>query len=370
MKTTDGSSAATRRITRRGFWAMLAAAALAIAAAPAMFSGSAPARGDEPGRSIVGGNGPIKNELDPQTKAAVKRGLDWLHGRVQVNGQFADEGGNSVAVVSLAGIAFLANGSMPDDGPYGDVTDKILGYVLDNCQPSGLISAPNNGEPMYGHGFATLFLSEVYGMSHRPDVGEKLRNAIRLIVNTQQPNAGGWRYTPQPVDSDISVTICQVMALRAARNAGVEVPNSTIENAIDYVRKSQNIDGGFNYTLYSGGSAFPRSAAGVACLYYMRTGDQFGDQIKKGISYLSTMNTNNMAFSQGNFYYGNYYCTQAMFMYGGDAWENYWPSIKKTLLAKQDAQGSWSGETGPVYCTSMALIMLQIPNRLLPILEK
>src|SRR5438874_8417867 len=123
-------------------------------------------------------------------------------------------------------------------------------------------------------------------MTSRHVVVEKLHNAIRLIVNCQQPTVGGWRYEPRPDDSDISVTICQIMALRAARNAGVYVPPSTINNAIKYVKNSQEPDGGFRYIISSGGSAYPRSAAGVACLYYTRTGDQFGDEIKRGISYL------------------------------------------------------------------------------------
>ena len=46
--------------------------------------------------------------------------------------------------------------------------------------------------------------------------------ACRLIVNTQN-DEGGWRYNPVPYDADVSVTICQVMALRSARNAGIEV---------------------------------------------------------------------------------------------------------------------------------------------------
>ena len=64
-------------------------------------------------------------------------------------------------------------------------------YLLDNTQPSGFISvddAESHG-PMYGHGFATLFLAEVYGMSPRDDLREKLTRAVDLIVRTQ--NDGG-----------------------------------------------------------------------------------------------------------------------------------------------------------------------------------
>ena len=211
-------------------------------------------------------------------------------------------------------------------------------------------------------------------MSQRPDLKEKLENAVRLIVLTQNKE-GGWRYQPLPQDADISVTICQVMALRAARGAGIKVPTKTIDAAISYVKNSQEPDGGFRYVLSSPGSAYPRSAAGVACLYYMRTGDSLEAEIKKGITYLKGQlpNLASRDNSDGHFYYGNYYATQAMFMYGGDAWKAYWPAIRQNLLARQQAagaSGSWSGESGPVYATSMALIMLQVPNRLLPILQK
>jgi len=331
-----------------------------------------PAGPIEPGRSTIGGNGPIRDELNPETRAAVDKGLAYLAKNVTNTGSINNEGGDSAAIMALAGIAFLADGSLPNDGRYGLQSQKILEFMLKNCQESGLIAAPGYGQPMYGHGFATLYLAEVYGMSPRPDVGEKLHNAVRLIVNCQQPGVGGWRYQPLPQDSDISVTICQIMALRAARNAGIKVPNFTIENAIRYVKNSQEPDGGFRYVINSGGSAFPRSAAGVACLYYTRTGDAFVEEIKRGINYLKARLPGvGSDDGEGNFFYGNYYATQAMFMYGGDAWEAYWPAINKTLLQRQDkTNGNWSGETGPVYATSMALIMLQVPNRLLPILQK
>src|SRR5262249_16660112 len=147
-------------------------------------------------------------------------------------------GGDSAAMMALAGIAFLADGNMPGNGPYGPEVDRILDYVLKNCQESGLISSPNYGSPMYGHGFATLFLAEAYGMSPREDLKEKLERAIKLMVLTQNYQ-GGWRYQPAPNDADISVTICQIMALRAARGAGIKVPKRTIDMAIDYVKKSQ-----------------------------------------------------------------------------------------------------------------------------------
>lgn len=350
-------------ITRNFLLSALAAATLA--ASPLAASAQ------DDGRTIMGGVSNIKDEIDAPTRAAVDKGLAWLAKNINPNGVINSSGGDSAAIVGLAGLAFLANGSMPNDGPYGKEAQAILEFMLKNCQESGLIASPNYSQPMYGHGFATLYLAEVYGTTPREDVKNSLQKAIRLIVNCQQPNVGGWRYQPLPNDSDISVTICQVMALRAARNAGIKVPNVTIDNAIRYVRNSQEPDGGFRYVINSGGSAYPRSAAGVACLYYMRSGNDFSEEIKRGIGYLKArLPGAGNPDAEGNFFYGNYYATQAMFMYGGDAWEAYWPAVRKSLLAKQGADGSWNGEAGNVYATSMALIMLQVPNRLLPVLQK
>ena len=83
---------------------------------------------------------------------------------------------------------------------------------------------------MYSHGFATLFLAECYGMSKRTELRDKLSLAVKLIVNSQNKE-GGWRYYPKKEDADISVTVCQVMALRAAHNAGIHVPKETIDRA-------------------------------------------------------------------------------------------------------------------------------------------
>ena len=102
-------------------------------------------------------------------------------------------------------------------------------------QESGLIAADNSHGPMYGHGFATLFLGEVYGMTGDDDVKEKLQKAVRLIQNTQNKE-GGWRYQPVPYDADISVTITEIMALRAARDAGIKVEKEVVDKAIGYVR--------------------------------------------------------------------------------------------------------------------------------------
>src|SRR5258706_13043012 len=113
---------------------------------------------------------------------------------------------------------------------------------------------------------------------------EKLQKAGRLIQKTQN-REGGWRYQPVPYDADISVTITEIMALRAARDAGIKVEKEVVDKAIGYVKKCQCGDGGFSYVAGQGsGSGFARSAAGVATLYY-RAAFEGGD-LKPGPHYL------------------------------------------------------------------------------------
>ena len=314
------------------------------------------------------GSAPTEREINEPWRQSVDRGLVWLANQQGADGSFGglSHYGPHVGITALCGIAFLAEGSTPGRGRYGQVIDKTLDFVLSQQSESGLLAAETSHGPMYGHGFATLFLAEVYGMSDRSDLRESLRRSVRLIVNTQN-GEGGWRYQPVRADADISVTICQVMALRAARNVGVYVDKAVIDKAVEYVKASQNPDGGFRYMLSSGGSAFARSAAGVASLQY--AGIYGGEEVERGLEYLRRFLPPEDQ-TIGHYHYGHYYAAQAMYLAGDRYWQEWWPAIREELVQKQDAEGFWRGQAGNEYGTAMALIVLQMPNRLLPIFQK
>jgi len=311
---------------------------------------------------------PLTSEITPELRAATDKGLTWLAQKQAEDGSYGglSHYGPHVGLTGLAGLAFMSDGNMPDRGRYGTIVDKCVAFVVTHSSESGLLAAETSHGPMYGHGFATLFLAEVYGMTDRPDVRETLRRAVRLIVSTQN-DEGGWRYQPVRADADISVTICQIMALRAARNSGIYVDKGVIENAVEYVRKSQNPDGGFRYMLSSGGSAFARSAAGVAALQY--AGIYRGDEIERGLQYIGKF-TPPKDQTVGHYFYGHYYAAQAMFLAGDEYWQTWFPSVRAELLERQTPEGFWRGQAGNEYGTAMALIILQMPNRLLPIFQK
>ncbi|HID77743.1 MAG TPA: prenyltransferase [Planctomycetaceae bacterium] len=309
--------------------------------------------------------------VTPGAERAIHQGLAFLVSRQHRDGSFGSGSyrGNA-AICALGGMAFLSTGSTPERGPYGLNVSRCLDYLLGISQQSGFISAPSAAShgPMYGHGFATMFLAECYGMSPRPELRSKLRAAVKLIINTQNKE-GGWRYLPRRLDADISVTVCQVMALRAARNCGVFVPRQTIDRAIEYVTRCQNADGGFMYMSQGGESAFARSAAGVVALY--SAGVYEGPEIEKGIQYLMRFKPEpGIVRRETYYYYGHYYAVQAMWQAGGEAWRQWYPAIRNELAARQNPDGSWTSPISPEYATAMALIVLQIPNNCVPIFQK
>ncbi|MEE3055215.1 MAG: prenyltransferase/squalene oxidase repeat-containing protein [Planctomycetota bacterium] len=338
--------------------------------------------------------------IPASTARAVEKGLSYLAMHQNPDGSWTDRVGRKVhmtyrgtvaphvGVTGLVGIAFLAHGVLPGQGSAGfvmkngrkisycDVLEKALEYVMSRVSAAnGFISA--NGSRMYSHAFATLFLAEVYGTGSYRDaekVRRSLKNAIRLIVNAQNAE-GGWRYRPGAQDSDMSITVCQVMALRAARNAGVEVPLGTIQRAVNYVKKSFVPGvGAFTYQL---GLEFrgvhsrwtpALTAAGVTTLYSAGEYDAF--QINEGLRYiLRERPMRGEARYTFDYYYFQYYAVQAAFQKGGAYWERWYDSIRQDLLLLQESDGRWTDLVGANYATAMASIILQYPNQYLPITE-
>ena len=312
---------------------------------------------------------------EAQLDQAVTKGLAAL---AELQGEDGSIG-QGAGITALAGMAFLAGGHTPTNGGYRDASAGCLRYVLDNQdQLTGYLGGDFGN--MYAHGFATLYLAEVYGMSGDAKVRRSLEAALDLIFQAQN-DEGGWRYQPIPVDADISATICQVMAIRAAFNVGIggQRAEDAIGRAVQYVRSCANPDGSFTYM--AGGGRFgtegpqgvPRAAAGSMCLIGAGITDASKDAVL-GPSLTFLRNNVQEHLRGGNwFWYGQYYASQAMFHSPDeDDWANYWKMAAPIIIGHQDASGHWSQPDGygPAYGTSMALIILQIPNNYLPIFQR
>ena len=337
---------------------------LALWAAPLQAQAKAPATVEASGLELV----------TPAAQQAIQRGLEYLRGQQRDDGSFGS--GNiyrrNVAITSLAGMAFLSAGNTPQRGKYGKTVSSTLKFVMQSADGSGFINVRDSSShgPMYGHGFATLFLAEAYGMSPEPSLRDKLAQAVNLIVNTQNKE-GGWRYQPLPEDADVSVTVCQIMALRAARNCGISVPKETVDRCIQYIQRCQNADGGFKYQMKGNAqSAFPRSAAGLVALY--SAGIYEGPEIDRGLKYLQAFvpQGREIPRHESHYFYGHYYAVQAMWHAGGDQWLAWYPAIREELLQRQLGDGSWGDPICNEYGAAMACIVLQMPNNYLPIFQR
>ena len=325
----------------------------------------------------------LRQEITSAIRLGVSRGFQKLISNQTPSGEF--DSSYPVAVNSLVGLAFLAGGYSLRTGPedYTRALQRGTRALLSHQGSTGYFDDSRSN--MYGHGFATLYLAELYGtFGHEAlPVRECLERALRVIEGSQGPD-GGWDYDPAPKfrvgpgrrsfgASDTSITVCQTMALRAARNLGIRIDNAVVDRARKYVYRAQNADGGFRYrqvqlTYINEGSAFPRSAAGVCILYSL--GDYNSQAIKKGFDYLRR----NYRFPWSNLFpfYAHYYCAQAMFQAGGEYWNEYFPWISKALLDEQRSDGGWRAgfQENSMQATAMALIVLQLPYRFLPIHER
>lgn len=340
-------------------------------------------------------------EITREQELAVEKGLAWLAAAQLPNGGWNADVGYKlnesyrwsakdkahVGVSSLAGMAFLAGGHLPGRGEYADTISRCLDFVLSCVQDDGYVTFA--GTRMYSHAFATLFLAEIYGMTHREDVGEHLQRAVDFIVKSQN-DQGGWRYVPLDGASDMSIVVCQVLALRAARNIGIRVSKSTIDAAIDYVvdsavtssssrgrsHRSYRSDlGTFHYQKDDKSrTTFPLTAAGVTALHGL--GVYSSDLIEAGIGFLhqASESFNRKYGSHGHyfFWYGHYYGVQAMYTVGGHHWQRYFTSLREFLLERQRDDGTWPNQAGPgtVFSTAMACLILEIPYSYLPIFQR
>lgn len=304
-------------------------------------------------------------EITPATEKAIQRGLSFLASRQNLDGSWDTEYRRNTGVMSVSLLAFLASGNLPGVGEYGVASAKGLTYILSRAKPNGMITQDPSHGPMYEHALSTLYLSEVWGQTRQMAIKDKLKRAVELIISAQVRSGraeGVWGYQPLPAGGDISVTVMQVMALRAAHDAGIQVPRETIERAMKFVNYCRNADGGYAYTGPPGPSGVARTAAGVCCLQF--AGNYTAAQVKEGLDYL----VKNAVGDYDNYYYGNYYGVHAFYFAGGDFWKQWYPKMRDELLAKQNKDdGSWNGR---ILDTGWSVMCLSMPHRFLPIYQR
>lgn len=336
------------------------------AAAPPANPGGPPATRD-----------PIR--VDEKTDQVIKGALKWLASRQSPNGAWASsdmEQQHPIAITGYALMAFQAGGQLPGEGEYGKQVSLGMQYLVDSIAPDGLFGNKNNGQYMYGHGVATIALAELYGQTKSPTLRAKLDKVVKVIVSSQN-NEGGWRYRPIAYQADISVTVLQVVGLRAAKNAGLDVPQATIDRAVDYVKKCYHPPtGGFSYQP----GQSPGFARTGAAIYSLQVCGLYDDpMVKAGSDYLFK----NFNASRAEWFtYGNFYAAPAQYMVGGDTWSRWYGLLKEALVKRATVKGDmayWDPNdtqldggrnVGAIYSTSVYTMILAMPYHYIPLYQR
>lgn len=296
-----------------------------------------------------------------QVETMYERGLAFLASKQAEQGAWSDSMGSEPGVVGLAVVAFLAHGEDPNNGPYAKNIRKGLDYILSQQNESnGYI-----GTSMYNHGFATLALAEAYGMIEETKLAPALRKAVDLILSSQKRNRlGAWRYTPDSRDADTTVSGCNLVALLAARNAGIPVPDEAVKKGLAFLSRCRGTDGSYGYTSSTGGKP-TLTAIGVLCYALAKEKDSKG--FRSSVDYLAKrLNYRDRDYP----YYFEYYMAQALFHGDEQVWREWNDRNIRYLSTIQAPDGSWPGNKGESFNTAGALLSLALNYRFLPIYEK
>jgi len=304
----------------------------------------------------------INDTIPAQVETIYSRGLRFLSNTQDAQGSWGSGSASRPGVVALCTLAFLAHGEDPNYGPYARHIRKAISYILERQKQGedGFI-----GPQMYDHGFATLALAECYGMVDDKRIAPALKKAVALIVKSQKNNPRhGWRYTPYTHNADTTVSGCQIVALLAARNAGVPVPDSAINQGLAYMKSCRSTNGSYGYTS-KGSGRITLTAIGSLCYSLAKKKDEAG--YSKSTEYLKK----NIRTQDGTYpFYFRYYMSQALFQADDALWQAWNKDNIRLLSAIQMPDGSFAGNHSNAFSTAAGLLSLALNYRFLPIYEK
>ncbi len=332
---------------------------------------------------------PQQVRAEDKIDEVLKKATGYLLTQQEPAGGIHNKQRNETAMTSLAVLALASCGHQPGDPtPEGQAMRKALAYVLrPEAQDKDGYFGGLDGSRMYGHGITTLMVSEMLGMGADVQqdelIRDKCRRALELILRAQKvrkndANAGGWRYSPDAGDSDMSVTVWQTMALRAGKNAGIDVPKQAIDDAVKYMKglyspegdkKGKGRLGGFGYQ--GAGREISTTAEGLLA---MQVCGEY--EAEETIGAAERLLRDGVKQGDRWFFYTTYYYAQGMYQRGGKHAVEGRKAVAELLLPLQSREGWWEGmqgderQGGKVYATSMAILSLAVKNHFLPIYQR
>lgn len=336
----------------------------------------------------------VKRGGSPETEQAVANALKWLAENQSKDGRWNPrklgggredrvlghdrEGAGSDAdsgITSLAVLAFLANGHTHLEGPYQNVVQNALEYIVSQQDTDGnLAGGAKLFARMYCHSMSLLAISEAHAMTGDRRLAVPVQRGVNFSLKAQNSRDGGWRYQPGD-EGDMSQFGWQVLALHSAEVGGIDVPQSSKDNMVRFL-DACCISPNKGVAAYRPGQGPNTTMTAEALVCRNLLGQR--------LSRLTVQEAHQRIGrslptpERVNMYYW-YYGTLAMFVSGGDAWEQWNQQMKHTLLTLQttsgvnagswEPNGLWAGYGGRAYSTAMGALTLEVYYRYLPVYD-
>lgn len=327
---------------------------------------------------------PIESTLGREPEQLKGLTVEDRHERER-SGLNADTG-----LTALAVLAFLGKGYTHEDNAFADNVDRGLRWLVAQQDSQGFLGGgANKYARMYCHGMATIALGEAYGMTKDRTLREPLVRAVQYILALQYPD-GSWRYSDwrllkaEQRQGDMSMFGWQLMALKSAKTAGLDVPEESFQKAIKFLiamgdnTKSRGLS-------QSGGLASYRMGQGEQVKPSMTAESLFCKQMlgirrtnRGSLEAVEYLQKNLPARSRQDLYYW-YYGTLAMYHHGGEAWQHWNQALRDNLVADQRTDGDFAGSWNPrspwgdyggrVFSTAVSTLCLEVYYRFLPLYQ-
>lgn len=318
---------------------------------------------------------------------AVERGLKWLLAHQHEDGSwhFDFDGPpcdnlcrnpgiekSTTAATALALLPFYGAGYTHKQGPYTEQVNKGLYYLGSRMvvtKQGGDLEEGIERSGIYAQGLSAIVLCEAYAMSKDSNLRPYAQQAVNYILYCQDKKGGGWRYFPGQT-GDTSVSGWQIMALKSALMAGLEVPSQSFFLANKFLDSVQADKGAYYGYLTPANGGTTTTSVGLLCRMYLGWGRNHVGLVA-GAGALDKLGP-----SETNMYL-NYYATQVLYHRGGPAWERWNSKMRDYLIAMQAKEGHENGSWffqdyhddrgGRLLNTALSILTLEVYYRYLPL---
>ena len=311
-------------------------------------------------------------ELTPHARRAIDRALSYLEREQSPDGSWG-KGRYWVANTALCTMAFMVQGHVPGKGKFGETMEKGVGYLVGQAgkRTDGYIVDSSSGT-FYQHALAVMALAEAWGQSKNPGVGPAVRAGTQVILSSQNKE-GGWGYSPDPKQpGDLSITIMGIEALVSAKEAGVLVPDQSLERARAFIHACQSKETGAFWYKPNRTDETNAYRMGAGLLGLQLTGELESQALDQGWEFLMGEGMEKgWAFKERRDWLDQFYCVQACYQ-AGDKYVNFWyPRAAEKMIAQQEPSGKIAGDGNMPYGgTAVATLVLAVPYRFLPIFQR